>query len=194
MKNEIKAVRPKDMRSDERVKMRMAGKLFVPAEESTQDCIVINLSAGGAGVQCSEPPPLDTFVVLYIEGFGRFDGVTTRYVKGVLGLKIICKDAKRKRLEQDLAAYVAGGMEGVAHLHRDRQGDTTEITSFTAADGTEIACKLLDISLQGATLQTRVRPTVGDSVLLGRTRGWVVGQHEKGVVVEFQHPEGDDGR
>jgi len=37
-----------DQRSSERVQVRLAGKLFVPAEEMTLDCTIINLSVGGA--------------------------------------------------------------------------------------------------------------------------------------------------
>ena len=80
-----------DQRASERYPMRLAGKLFVPAEEVTLDCTIINLSVGGAGIYCAEPPPLDCFVVLYIDGFGRYEGVTTRYVEGELG-RIAARD------------------------------------------------------------------------------------------------------
>src|SRR5438067_9309344 len=102
MNSKAQPVRSADQRSSERFAVRLAGKLFVPAEKTTLECTIVNLSVGGAGIYCSEPPPLDAFVVLYVEGFGRFDGVTTRYVRGELGLKFVCKEAKRKRLEQDL--------------------------------------------------------------------------------------------
>ena len=83
-----------EQRTHERVVTALAGKLFVPAEQVTLDCQIINLSGGGAGIQCAEPPPLNTFVVLYIDGFGRFDGVATRYVEGELGLKFVCEGSQ----------------------------------------------------------------------------------------------------
>ncbi len=176
-----------DQRGSERVVVRFEGKLFVPAEETTLDCTILNLSAGGAGVHCPDPPPLDTFVVLYMDGFGRIEGVTTRYVDGELGLKFVCKEAKRQRLEQDLAAYIAEGMTGVTRLRRHRRTATpVQIEYFTTADGQEIACKLTDISLQGALLKTQVRPAIGEVVHLGQTRAWVVRHHPEGVGVQFQ--------
>jgi len=189
MNNNTHAAPSRDQRSSERIAVRLAGKLFVPAEESTLDCTIINLSLGGAGIYCAEPPPLDAFVVLYVDGFGRFEGVTTRYVEGELGLKFVCKDAKRKRLEQDLEAFVKDGMTGVTRLRRHRRSDgTPQIESFTRADSSAAACQVADISLQGAMLNTKVRPPVGEVIHLGQTRAWVVRHHENGIGVQFQEP------
>jgi hypothetical protein len=187
MAKKARVARSTDQRSSERVQVKLAGKLFVPAEETTLDCTIVNLSVGGAGIFCPEPPPLDCFVVLYIDGFGRFEGVTTRYVEGELGLKFVCKDAKRQRLEQDLAGYVSGGMKGVTRVRRHRR-DTApvQIECFTMADGFDAACKLMDISLQGALLKTMARPAIGDVIQLGQTRAWVVRHHEEGIGVQFQ--------
>ena len=178
-----------DQRGSERVSVRLAGKLFVPAEDITLDCTIMNLSVGGAGIHCPEPPPLDAFVVLYVEGFGRFEGVTARYVEGELGLKFVCKEAKRQRLEQDLESFVREGMTGVTRLRRHRRDAVNmPILFFTRADGSQAACKLLDISTQGAMLKTQVRPPVGEVIHLGQTRGWVVRYHEQGIGVQFQQP------
>lgn len=179
--------RSDDQRENERVTVTLAGKLFVPAEEVTLDCMVVNLSVGGAGIYCPEPPPLDAFIVLYVAGFGRFEGVTTRFVKGELGLKFLCKEAKRKRLEQDLANFVNGGMLGVTRLRRyPRAAAANQISYFTGRDGKSVACELLDVSLQGALLKTTARPAIGEVVQLGQTRGWVVRHHDDGVGIQFQ--------
>ena len=189
MSSQAQSARSQDQRSSERVAVRLAGKLFVPAEESTLDCIIINLSAGGASVHCPEPPPLDAFVILYVDGFGRFDSVTTRYVQGELGLKFVCKDAKRKKLEQDLESFVKEGMTGVTRVRRhQRDAVNMSILFFSRADGSQAACKLMDISFQGAMLKTNVRPPIGEIIHLGQTRGWVVRHHEQGIGVQFQQP------
>jgi hypothetical protein len=175
-----------EQRADERVNVRLEGKLFVPAEETTLDCLILDLSAGGAGIYCAEPPPLDTFVVLYINGFGRFDGVATRYVKGELGLRFVCKDAKRKRLEQDLAAYVQEGMLGVTRSRRlQRRTPRAPIDHFTRSNGDVVPCELLDISLQGVSLRTKLHPPIGEVVELGQTKGWVIRHFDDCIGVQF---------
>jgi hypothetical protein len=181
-----------EQRAHGRLDIRVAGKLFVPAEEATLDCTVINLSLGGAGLYCPEPPPLDAFVILYVEGFGRFECVTTRFVKGELGLKFLCKDAKRKRLEQDLAAFVRDGVVGVTRLRRHpRAATANKSCEFTRADGQREACELQDISFQGAMLKTAARPAIGEVIQLGQTRGWVIRHHKEGIGVQFQQQRPD---
>jgi len=179
-----------DRRGSERVSAQLEGKLFVPAEERELDCKIVNLSVGGAGIRCEEPPPLDAFVVLYVDGFGRFDGVTTRYSEGELGLKFLCKEAKRKRLEQDLEIFVREGMSGVTHLHRDRRVSAgVRIDSFIiCADGSRASCSLADISLQSATLKTLARPPIGEAIMMGHAKAWVVAHHQQGIDVQFTEP------
>jgi hypothetical protein len=175
-----------EQRAAERVNVRLEGKLFVPAEEITFDCLIVDLSAGGAGIYCEEPPPLNTFVVLYINGFGRFEGVATRFVKGELGLRFVCKDARRKRLEEDLSGYVKEGLLGMTRLRRfQRSRPRAPIDHFIRANGKVVPCELLDISLQGVSLRTKVHPPIGEIVELGATKGWVIRHFDDCIGVQF---------
>ena len=92
-----------DRRAHERFGTALAGKFYVPAEQVVLDCEVTNLSGGGASLHCAQPVPPNTDGVLYIEGLGRFECVTTRYAEGLLGLSFVCNEAKRRRLMSDLA-------------------------------------------------------------------------------------------
>jgi len=186
----VELVGAEDQRGNVRFAARRAGKLFL-VEGGVLDCVVMDLSAGGAAVYCPEPVAPDVSVVLYVEGFGRFDALTTRYAKGALGLKFACDAAERAKLEHDLAAFVREGMTNVTRLRRHhRAGGDAGIDFFTCADGSPVACQVLDISFQGALLKTAMRPAVGDVIQLGRTRGWVVRHHEQGIGVQFlQHFE-----
>jgi len=175
----------KDQRGSVRFAARRAGKIFA-GEGGALDCVVMNLSVEGAAVYCPEPVALDASVVLYVEGFGRFDALTTRHAKGALGLKFACNAAQRAKLEQDLAVFVREGMTNVTRLRRHRRGGSDAgLDFFTCADGSPVACQVLDISFQGALLKTVMRPAIGDVVQLGRTRGWVVRHHEQGIGVQF---------
>jgi hypothetical protein len=188
MKADMQPAGSAERRGSDRVSAQLEGKLFVPAEERTTDCIITNLSVGGAGVQCPEPAPVGAFVVLYVDGFGRFDSVITHSTDGEMGLKFVCKEAKRKRLEQDLEVFVREGMSGVTHLHRDRRAAEARIDYFTCSDGSRAYCHLLDISLQNATLKTLARPAIGEMVLLGHAKGWVVRHHQQGIDIQFTEP------
>ena len=57
------------------VSIDLPGKLFVPQEEWEADCRVIQLSTTEASIRCERKYEHETSVVLYVEGFGRFDGI-----------------------------------------------------------------------------------------------------------------------
>ena len=63
------------------------GELIIPAENMILPCRVVNISAGGAKVTCDAIPPSGSQITLVMSSGKRFDGVTTRYGEGELGLK-----------------------------------------------------------------------------------------------------------
>jgi hypothetical protein len=179
-----------DRRRAERYAVRLAGKIILPAARATLDCIITNLSAGGAGFWCAEPPSLKTAIMLYVEGFGRFEGVVARRLQGEIGVTFAGSDAKRKRLEKALAVFVREGMKAVTRLRRsERVKAGTPIDHFCLASGEKVPCTVLDISLQGAALRTSRRPPIGEVIHLGKTRSWVVRHHaDDSIGVQFLQP------
>jgi hypothetical protein len=176
-------VEPINKRAFERTATALAGKMFVPAEERTADCGIVDISAGGAGITCSQMPPLETYVVLYIDTFGRFEAVVTRAVGDVLGLRFVCTDAKRQRLVEQLTKAVGTG-EGPS-LRKDRRVKVSPISFFTRVSGDRVGCEIIDISLTGASLKTGTRPPVGEMILIGQMAARVVRQHDNGVAIAF---------
>jgi hypothetical protein len=175
-----------DQRAVDRSSVRLTGKVFLPDTEAILDCFVTNLSVGGAGLWCEALLPVEAPLVLYIDGFGRFDGIATHVENGEAGVKFSCQEAKRRRLEDDLIAFIQGGMKPVTRLRRSERAVTVvPIGHFRREGGEAIPCEVRDISLRGASLKTRQRPAVGEVVHLGQTRGWVVRHSEDGIGVQF---------
>jgi CheY-like chemotaxis protein len=56
---------------------------------------------------------------------------------------------------------------------------------LTLSDGTKQACRVVDLSLGGAALETYPRPAIGTQVTVGRTNGRVIRHTANGVAVEF---------
>jgi len=174
-----------DKRSFERTATSLTGKMFVPAEERTVDCGIVDISAGGAGITCLEMPPLETYVVLYIDTFGRFEAVVTRVIGGVLGLRFVCSDAKRKRLVDQLTLSVGSEAADRPVLRKERRVRVSPISFFTRISGDRIGCEVIDISLTGASLKTDTRPPIGEMILIGQMAARVVRQHDQGVGITF---------
>ena len=106
-----------DRRKFSRVKISARGKLFITDEGRETDCVVDTMSPGGAGLKCKKPPASRLHVVLYVSGFGRFEGVTTRPTKEGIGVRFICTPRKQQRIAEQLTLFVKDGLATeISHL------------------------------------------------------------------------------
>lgn len=165
--------------------IKLPGKLFLPAEKVALECKVLNISGGGAGVQCEEPLPLHAFVILYIDGFGRFESVATRYINGELGLRFVGKERKRRHLLANVLAFVNGGLKSNTRTRRQRRMPSARSLELIRPNGDRINYDVLNISLQGVSLKTDLRPPIGELTNLGSAYGRVVRHHDEGIAIEF---------
>ena len=169
----------------ERIKLYLPGQLFNPADRKNVDCKILNLSAGGAALQCETSFQEGVALVLYVENFGRFEGVTIVHEDGQLAMKFSIGDAKRGRLGDMLKSFTQNGLAGVTQLRRHSRIPTLVSGSIVRANGEILACDVLDISLDGVSVRTRARPPVGEIVNLGRTRGRVVRHPGDGSGIQY---------
>src|SRR5882724_10477332 len=143
-----------DKRKYERIKLFLPGHLFNPLNEQSTDCKVLNLSAGGAAVQCDAKFPAGLTLVLYIENFGRFEGTTIIHASGQLALEFAIGEGKRGRLKDMIKSFAADGVAGVAQMRKHSRMPALISGSITRANGEHISCDVLDISLDGVSLRT----------------------------------------
>ncbi|HET7083150.1 MAG TPA: PilZ domain-containing protein [Rhizomicrobium sp.] len=172
-------------RKFERIQLFLPGQLFNPLNEQSSPCKVLNLSAGGAAVQCEATFPAGLSLVLYIENFGRFEGRTIVHGDGQLALEFSIGEAKRGRLKEMLQSFTASGVAGVTEVRKHARVPSLVSGSITRENGEQIMCDVLDISLDGVSLRTKVRPPVGEIVNLGRARGRVVRHHQDGIAIQY---------
>jgi CheY-like chemotaxis protein len=59
---------------------------------------------------------------------------------------------------------------------------------LTLSDGTKQACRVIDLSLGGAAVETYPRPAIGTQVTIGRANGRITRHTATGVAVEFVKP------
>jgi len=161
------------------------GQLFVPAEESEQTCQVIDLSASGARVVCEDVPPTSTYVILYVNGFGRFPAVTTRFLDGAIGLRFDMTEHKRARFSSQIKAFLQAGIVGVTNLRRYKRVPVPAEGTFVRANGDQVACAIRDFSLQGTFIETQCRPPLGEIIALGHHQGRVVRHDGDGIAIQF---------
>lgn len=184
-KEELVAKARAERRRYKRVPVELSGRLFVPSESREARCKVSDMSPGGARITCEIVPPHGSQVVIYIDGFGRFEGNVARPEEGGFGIQFQCSQHKRDRIAEQLTLYLNGGSLDEAVLRRHDRAPTKGLARFTRANGEIVNCEVLDLSLSGVSLATDVRPPVGEFVLIGQMAGRVARHHETGIGIEF---------
>lgn len=175
-----------------RVRVDLTGRLFIPAEEREERCKIVDMSPMGAQVTCNYVPPAETPIVLYIDGFGRFDALVARPDETTFGVHFQCSVLKRERVAEQLSLLVNKGNVEDTQLRRHERTPSRGITQFVRANGDLMACEVLDLSLSGLSLKTESRPPIGEIVHVGQTAGKVVRYHENGIAVEYVNSDRHD--
>ena len=168
-----------------RVRVDLPGKLFVPANRQEGSCKIVDLSPGGAQIEGNLVLEPETQVVLYINGFGRFEGTVVRRDGFGFGVKFACTALKRERTTEQLTLFMNRSLVDEADLRRHDRTPTKGLTRFTRADGQLVPCEVLDLSVSGISVKTDIRPPIGEFVLIGQMAGRVARHHGEGIGIEF---------
>jgi len=174
-----------ERRRFKRVPVELSGRLFIPSESREARCKVMDMSPGGARVASDVVLEAGTQIVVYIDGFGRFEGSVARSDGTTFGIQFSCSAHKRERVAEQLTLYLNGGSLDESSLRRHDRTPTQGLARFTRANGEVVNCEVLDLSLSGVSLATEIKPPVGEFVLIGQMAGRVARHHERGIGIEF---------
>lgn len=176
-----------ERRAFPRLKSRINVRLLV---NNTLDGegVILNFSASGAGVESAlEVAPGDR-IVLHLEGGSRFEGVVARLFDGGFGVEFGMHESKRQRLISALDA-IGEDAEGMTALPL-KQRVANRVGGFRGkavcrTEKGDIECRLVDMSLSGAAIQTDAVLNVGDPVCLGQTKGRIVRRDGEVYGIQF---------
>ena len=169
-----------------RVKMDLPGRIFLPSDSREAHCTVLDMSPGGVAVASQIVPEMGAPVILYMDGFGRFEGTVVRRDETGFGLAFVCTPSKRERTAEQLILFLNKQSPGDDSLLR-RHGRASQkgFAKFTRADGQIVHGEVRDISVNGVSLKTNVRPAIGEFVLIAQIAGRVSSHHDDGIGIEF---------
>ena len=169
-----------------RVRVDLPGRLFIPADGREARCVILDLSPGGAAIRCDLAPEAGAAVVLYADGFGRFEGVVARPGGAVsFGVSFQCTPSKRERTAEQLTLFLNKSLVDESVLRRHERTSQKGFAKFTRADGQIVSCEVMDISVGGVSLKTDIKPPIGEFVLIAQIAGRVARHHEQGIGIEF---------
>jgi len=173
-----------DRRRHKRIEADLKGRYLGP-DGDEHVCEIENISAGGALVRAAHPPQKGARVVIYFNDLGRFDSQVVRTEDDGFAVRFKCGAAKLDKTADALTwlqnRKICPSIDGRRHVRARRDEDAT----LYLDSGQAVACRVLDISLSGASLAISPAPPIGAAVMLGRTSARVVRVHDAGVGIEF---------
>jgi hypothetical protein len=173
-----------DRRRHKRICVTLLGR-FMRESKEEHACKLVDISAGGAAIMSPAAVSMGERVVAYLDHIGGIEGIVARTFDGGFAIRINATRHKREKLAAQLT-WLANRSELVADGRRHervtpKNGDST----LQLDEGITLTCRVLDVSISGASIATPARPQIGTELVLGKLRARVVRHHPQGFGVEF---------
>lgn len=174
-----------DRRRYRRVAIPLLGR-FMRENKSEYPCKLTDISAGGASILSPIQLELGERVVVYFDDIGGLNGHVVRDFDAGFAIAIKASAYRREKLAATLT-WLANrerceGLEARRHTRLSADNNTVELH---LSDGSVENCRMLDISVSGASVETRLRPLLGTEITLGKQRAIVRRHHENGIGIQF---------
>ena len=174
-----------DRRRHKRVNITLLGR-FMRANKQEYPCKLIDISVGGTAMMSPVAVEDGERIVAYFDHIGGIEGTVARTFDGGFAIRLSVTAHKREKLAAQLTWLINRSARLVADdLQHKRNLPGNERSSLQLDEGIVIPCRVLDISISGASLETQARPEIGREVMLGKLRASVTRHHANGIGVQF---------
>ncbi|MGH6832440.1 MAG: PilZ domain-containing protein, partial [Methyloceanibacter sp.] len=159
---------------------------FMREDKQEYPCQVINMSAGGMAILAPVPCKTGERIVAYLDNLGRIEGIVVRPFEGGFAVRILASLYKRERIANLLTWLVNQKSLGLGEERKhERVVPRINASKLILPNGDVHNCRVIDVSLSGASVACAVKPPAGTVVILGRMRSRVVRHHDQGVALQF---------
>jgi hypothetical protein len=174
-----------DRRRHKRFPVALLGR-FMRANKQEFPCRLNDVSVGGASIMAPVDVEVGERIVAYFDEIGGLEGVVARTFEGGFAVKFKVTPHKREKLAAQITWLVNKDNLGGSSARRHKRIELVNKTStLRLDDGTSVDCRVLDVSLSGASVETAARPPIGAEVMFGKLRCRVMRYHDRGIGVQF---------
>jgi hypothetical protein len=181
-----------ERRRFQRVRVNLLGR-YMLADRREYPCQVQDMSPGGMALVAPVAGKAGERVVAYVDHLGRLEGTIVRVYPTGFAMTIAATSRKRDKLAAQLTWLANRHILGLPEDRRhERIVPRNPRTTLVMPNGISVVCRIIDMSLSGASVTSETKPPVGALIWLGKTQGRVVRVGDDGFAVEFtrlQHPD-----
>jgi PilZ domain len=174
-----------DRRNSNRYSLTLLGR-FMRETKQEYPCKLVDISVSGASMMSPVAVERGERIVAYFDHIGALEGNVVRRHDGGFAMSLAVTPQRREKLAKRLEELIENGTAPPASERRqDLRRSASEKSHLTLADGTTFDCKVVDVALTGAGLETTARPPIGSILTLGKQRCRAVRHTAQGIAVEF---------
>lgn len=174
-----------DKRRHKRLPLQLKGR-FMRQDKQEYECQLIDLSAGGGAVASDARGEPGERIVASFEHIGMLEGTIVRTTDTGFAFRIMATKHKREKLIAQLMWLAnRNELDSAEERRHERITPPNSLAMIQFGDAAPITCRLIDISISGASIASTMRPALGTPVVLGRLSARVVRHHGQGFGVEF---------
>lgn len=174
-----------DRRRHKRVIITLLGR-FMRANKLEYPCRLQDISVAGAAIHSPVAVEAGERIVAYFDHLGGLEGPVSRLFEGGFAMQFTATQHKREKIAAQLTWLLNRDLLASADERRhERIAPGNPVSSLKLAEGIVIPCRVLDVSISGASVGTEARPAIGAEVHLGKLRARVMRHHEAGIGVQF---------
>jgi hypothetical protein len=182
------SAKPQERRRHARVKLPLLGR-YMLEDRREFPCQTVDVSVGGLALTAPVTGALGERVVAYFDALGRIEGVIVRQFEHGFAMTAIMPPAKREKLVNQLTWLINRKTLGLPEDRRHERITPKDVnTIIRLADKSQIAAKIVDISVSGAAVTCARQSPMGAIVQVGRRRARVVRTFDQGMALEFTLP------
>lgn len=175
-----------DRRRHYRVSLKLHGRFLHDGSEHT--FLTQNVSCGGASVESAAIPALGTRVVCYFDDLGRVSGEVIRNTEDGFAVTFQAPQHKTDKLADRLVWLLNHKKYELEDERSAPRKATGGPALITRPNGTQLQCRVIDISLTGAAFEfDGPVPIVGENVRVGSLLGEVVRAVSGEFAIRFLH-------
>ena len=183
-KIKIAARGAQERRRHNRARITLSARALAPSTGEF-DCIVVDVSPGGARIKSKHQPYKGERVVLMVDELGRVEGETVRLDTDGFGIRFFGTQRKRDRLGDVITWRLNMDRLGLNEDRAATRKATRGTTKVQLSDGLIIPVELIDVSKSGAAFACAERPRLGERVRVGGMNAHVARWLENGFAVRF---------
>jgi len=148
---------------------------------------LLNMSPGDLALQAVTSAVEGDATIVRIKGLDIIEGKVARIFPDGFALSFLLSKKRRALLTEKLMLIANSGFSDGLSDRRDslRHRNAATRTVCRLPDGASLFVKIIDLSVDGVSVDAPRRPPVGSAIHVGRSRGVIVRHTPRGFVVAY---------